>query len=170
MIYKLIVRFRAGLLEFLTHSMALPLLKILRNPWKFPFSSAELSAMKPGTIGRELHDFLDRRSLQLLPYYAKHDIKHVLLGYDTTGEGEVCLQLFMLGNGHKSFPVIATVLFGLLLMPEHYPMFRKAYRRGKAAAYLENIDWFALVPQSLILVRGRLIGGGGVPADIRRSR
>lgn len=164
MIYKLIVQLRAGLLEFLTHSMALPLLKLLRNPWKFPFDNKTLSQMEAGTFGRELHDFLDSRGLQLLPYYAKHDIKHILLGYDTTGEGEVCLQLFMLGNGHKSFPVIATVLFGLLLMPEHYPAFRKAYRRGKGASSLEKVDWYGLVPQYVNSVRSELIGASLVPA------
>jgi ubiquinone biosynthesis protein Coq4 len=61
----------------------------------------------------------------LLPYYARHDIKHILLDYDTKNEGEGCLQCFMLGNGHVSFPVVATVLYGWATMPEHWPASEK---------------------------------------------
>jgi ubiquinone biosynthesis protein Coq4 len=82
-----------------------------------------------------------------LPYYAKHDIKHVLLGYDTTAEGEVCLQTFMLGNGHLSFPVTATVLFGVFTMPEYWTLFIQAYQKGRGAAPIANWQWFALLEQ-----------------------
>jgi hypothetical protein len=144
--YKLFSKLRAALLVLLTHSVALPLLKLVRRPEKFPYSPAELAQMPPGTLGNDLVRFLRGKQLQLLPYYARHDMKHILLQYDTTGEGEVCLQCFMLGNGHVSFPVLATVFYGFATMPEHYRLFKQAWRRGRGCRPLEGTDWFALMP------------------------
>jgi hypothetical protein len=67
-----------------------------------------------GTLGNDLFIFLKQRNLPLLKHYARHDLKHVLLGYDTTEEGEACLQSFMFGNGRISFPVLATVTYGFI--------------------------------------------------------
>lgn len=143
--YQFIVKVRSSLLVFLTHNMALPILKMARSPQKFPYTKQDLHQLQQGTLGKELVEMLDRKQLNLLPYYAKHDIKHILLGYDTTDEGEVCLQCFMLGNGHLSFPVLATVLYGMATMPEFYTRFRKAYYRGRHAQAIHNWDWFTLL-------------------------
>jgi ubiquinone biosynthesis protein Coq4 len=144
--YKRFVRLRAALLVLLTHTIALPLLKWVRRPEKFPYTPQALEAMPAGTVGNDMVHYLRNKNLPLLSYYARHDMKHILLQYDTTGEGEVCLQCFMLGNGHLSFPVLATVLYGLLTMPEHYGLFKAAWRRGKNCQPLEHINWLALPP------------------------
>ena len=143
--YKIIVQCRSRLLVFLTHNMALPLLKLVRSPEKFPYSKEDLYQLPDGSLGKQLVNMLDKKQLKLLPYYAKHDIKHILLQYDTTEEGEVCLQCFMLGNGHLSFPVAATVLYGLFTMPEYWKSFRQAYNRGAACASINNWEWFTLL-------------------------
>ncbi len=147
MLYKFISNIRSAVLVFLTHNMALPLLRILRQPEVFPYSMTDLSYFEKGTVGRELYDFIDDKKLELLPHYAKHDIKHILLGYDSTEDGEVCLQCFMLGNGHISFPVLATILFGLATMPEYYTKFWQAYKRGKACLPISGWDWTCAVPK-----------------------
>jgi len=95
-------------------------------------------------LGTDLIHFLENGDLKLLPHYAKHDVKHILLQYDTTGEGEVCLQCFMLGNGHLSFPVAATVLYGFVTMPEYWKVFAKAYRRGKNSISIKDWPWFSI--------------------------
>jgi ubiquinone biosynthesis protein Coq4 len=143
--YKLIVLLRSKLLVLLTHNMALPLLKLIRRPVKFPYTKTELKNFSEGTLGWELVTYLEERKLQLLPYYAKHDIKHILLQYDTSDEGEVCLQCFMLGNGHLSFPVVATVLYGAVTMPEYRKKFKAAYKRGKGCEAISSWDWFSLL-------------------------
>ncbi|MEJ7609540.1 MAG: Coq4 family protein [Ferruginibacter sp.] len=127
--------------------MALPLLRIVRKPEVFAYSESGLEGMDSGTLGNDLFHFLKEKKLQLLPYYAKHDIKHILLEYDTTDEGEVCLQCFMLGNGHLSFPVAATVLYGFLTMPEYWTKFRRAYRRGKRATSLHDWEWLNIMQE-----------------------
>jgi ubiquinone biosynthesis protein Coq4 len=128
--------------------MALPMLRFIRRPQLFPYTQAELSAFPAGTLGYDLVHFLHRKNLKLLPHYAKHDIKHILLQYDTTDEGEVCLQSFMLGNGHISFPVAATVLYGFSTMPEYWKKFRTAYCRGKQSIPIKNWQWFSILEQS----------------------
>jgi hypothetical protein len=143
--YKTLIKIRSAVLVFLTHQMALPILKLARRPEVFPYTAAQLAQFKSQTLGNELYHFLQHKNLQLLPYYARHDIKHILLGYDTTDEGEVCLQCFMLGNGHLSFPVGATVLFGLCTMPEYYTHFWQAFKRGRRANCIKNWPWFSIL-------------------------
>lgn len=143
--YKSLIHVRSQVLVYLTHNLALPFLKLVRKPLLFPYTETELEQMHNGTLGRDLYLFLAKRKLQLLPYYAKHDIKHILLEYDTTDEGEVCLQCFMLGNGHVSFPVVATVLYGVGTMPEYWVKFKAAFKRGTCAVELKDWKWFEIM-------------------------
>ncbi len=147
-LHTILIKLRSKTLVFLTHNMALPLLRFIRRPQVFPYTATELKAFPIGSLGNDLVYFLDRKNLKLLPHYAKHDIKHILLEYDTTDEGEVCLQCFMLGNGHISFPVAATVLYGFVTMPEYWKKFRMAYRRGKNSISIKNWSWFSILTQS----------------------
>lgn len=143
--YRYIISIRSRLLVFLTHKMALPFLRLVRKPDRFPYDMHSLSVFEEGSLGKDLHDFLVRKNLDLLPYYARHDIKHILLQYDTTDEGEVCLQCFMLGNGHISFPVAATVIYGFVTMPEYWGHFRKSFKRGRDAVKISDWKWFSLL-------------------------
>ncbi len=156
MMYRNFKKWRSVLLVFLTHKMALPILKLIRKPVKFPYNSAQLEQLPIGTMGKELIHFLNKKELHLLPYYAKHDIKHILLGYDTTDEGEVCLQCFMLGNCHLSFPVAATVIYGFVTMPEYWKSFRKAYQRGKQYEFIESWKWFEILHEPVIDLQNRM--------------
>jgi ubiquinone biosynthesis protein Coq4 len=155
-VYGFIRTIRSTLLVYLTHKMALPLLKLIRKPVIFPYTAEELKNFPAGTLGKDLVSFLKKKELYLLPYYAKHDIKHILLGYDTTEEGEVCLQCFMLGNGHISFPVIATVLYGICTMPEYWGSFKKAFSRGQQYLPIEGWKWFELLPIPLDDLKKRM--------------
>ena len=77
--YKFIIRSRSWVLIFLTHRMALPVLRLIRKPEKFPFTVEELINYPDHSLGKDLAVFLDNKQLELLPYYARHDIKHILL-------------------------------------------------------------------------------------------
>jgi hypothetical protein len=155
-IYKQIVNLRAKTLVYLTHKMVLPILKIIRKPIEFPYSLDNLKTMQKNTLGNDLFLFLQQKNLNLLPYYAKHDLKHILLQYDTTDEGEVCLQCFMLGNRHISFPVFITVLFGFLTMPEYWKNFIVAFKRGETSATIKHWNWFALLNEKTILLQQKI--------------
>ncbi len=156
MLYRKLKKIRTHCLIWLTHNMALPVLQRLRNEKAFPYTVFELQNFKDGTLGKDLVQFLNAKDLDLLPHYARHDIKHILLGYDTTEEGEVCLQCFMVGNKHLSFPVIATVLYGLFTMPEYYSLFKAAYKRGRKSRTISDWNWYDLLHSHTNHLRGLL--------------
>lgn len=55
-------------------------------------------SLPPGTLGRGVADLLACHDLQLTQHYEDHNLKHALLGYDMTSEGELKLKAFTLGN------------------------------------------------------------------------
>jgi ubiquinone biosynthesis protein Coq4 len=142
---KILVKIRTAILVFLTHRIALPVLKIVRKPSQFTYNRDQLRLLPQGSLGYDLYHFLEKRNLPFLTHYARHDLKHVLLGYDTTDEGEACLQSFMLGNGRISFPVLATVLYSLVTMPEHWEKMKQAFRLGKKGNSIHGWLWNELL-------------------------
>lgn len=151
------------LLVLLTHKIALPVLSKVRKPSVFRHSELELFQMQAGTLGNDLYFFLEKRNLSLMPHYARHDIKHVLLGYDTTEEGEVCLQSFMLGNGRVSFPVLATVIYGFISMPEYRASMKAAFRLGRKCTSFHHWNWDELVTEKTALLRERIFRSVNAP-------
>jgi hypothetical protein len=154
--YKYYVHFRSSLLVYLTHKLALPVLKLVRKPEIFPYSRHQLKNFAEGSLGKALIDMLDENDLELLTHYAKHDMKHILLGYPTTDKGEVCLQAFMLGNGHLSFPVIITVVFGACFMPEHWLSFLEAFKKGRQSAAIADWKWCEIVHDQTNMLKKKI--------------
>ncbi|MBS1566916.1 MAG: hypothetical protein JST39_21220 [Bacteroidetes bacterium] len=155
-LYVKVVRLRSRLLVLLTHRLALPVLKLIRRPEVFPYTREQLQSMAEGSLGRDLAQMLDVNQFELLSHYAKHDMKHILLDYPTTDRGEVCLQAFMLGNRHLSFPVASTLLFGIFTMPEHWPAFADAWRRGRKAPPISGWNWPALMQVPTAVLKQRI--------------
>lgn len=137
---------REQILIFMAHKIGLPYFKLVRRKPSFPYTREKLAALPEGTVGRQLHQFFQHNELDLLPFYEKHDIKHVVLGYDATEDGEVCLQCFMLANGRCTIPVLIAVVYGLLTMPEYWHKFKHAWMRGRQNRSLKSINWFDLIP------------------------
>lgn len=152
------IKKRSAVLVFLTHNIALPLLRFVRKPATFTYSELELYMLPEGTLGNDLFHFLEKRDLPLLKHYARHDLKHVLLNYDTTDEGEVCLQSFMLGNGRISFPVLATVVYGFITMPEYWEAMRAAFQQGKKSTSIHGWKWNELMVEETALLRNKVFG------------
>jgi hypothetical protein len=153
---NLLLNLRRKILVMLTHNVALPLLKSLRKPVPFTFSELELYMLPAGTLGNDLYHFLEKRNLPLLRHYARHDIKHVLLDYDTSEEGEVCLQSFMLGTGRISFPVLATVVYGFVTMPEYWSKMKAAYQKGKQSLSFHSWNWNEVVKEQTKVLREKI--------------
>jgi hypothetical protein len=153
---KLIKWTRSAVLVLLTHKIALPLLRIFRRPAVFNYTRDELLLFPSGTLGKDLGIFLEQRNLPLLKHYTRHDLKHVLLSFDTTDEGEVCLQSFMLGNGRVSFPVLATVIYGILTMPEYWRPMKKAYRMGRSSLPFHHWKWNELLLEQTENLRSKI--------------
>jgi hypothetical protein len=153
---RTLFHWRTDVLIFLTHKIALPLLKIFRRPGQINCTLEELKAKPAGTLGHDLFLFLEKRKLPLLPHYARHDLKHVLLHYDTTDEGEACLQCFMLGTGRISFPVLATAVYAFITMPEYWKKLGRAFREGRQAVFFHNWRWSELLDVQTAVLRARI--------------
>lgn len=153
---RFLIKSRSAILVLLTHKIALPLLKIIRRPNVFTNTKEELMLLPEGSLGKDLYLFLEKRNLPLLKHYARHDLKHVLLGYDTTDEGEACLQIFMLGNGRVSFPVLATVAYGFITMPEHWKKMRLALILGRSCKSFHSWKWNELLLEQTNDLRSKI--------------
>lgn len=153
---KKIIKLRKRFLVYLAHEVALPYFKLIRKGYQFPYSIKELQHLPQDSVGRALYTFFYNNDLEMLPHYEKHDVKHVVLGYEPTEAGEVSLQCFMLANGRITIPVIFSVLIGIIIMPEGWPHFIKAWKRGRKTPSLNKLDWFALIPKPLTEVRSQI--------------
>ena len=151
-----IIKIRSAVLVLLTHKIALPLLKLVRRPNIFTYNKEDLMNFPAGSLGNDLYHFLEKRKLPLLKHYARHDLKHVLLNYDTTDEGEACLQSFMLGNGRISFPVLATVGYGFITMPENWRSMQSAFCKGRQSTPVHNWKWNEILQEQTIELRNKI--------------
>lgn len=151
-----IKKYRCKLLTWSTHSLALPFIRGIMHLPPFPYSVADLQNMEAGSVGHLLLQFLHNHQLHLLPHYESHDIKHSLLSYPATEEGEASLQYFFFGNGQRSFPVLITVFITFFIMPEYHKAFRQAYSRGRATPPLAGTNWAAILPLPLSQVLQQL--------------
>jgi len=83
------------------------------------------------TLGKEISECLDNHNLTLVPKYESHDLKHVLLDYKMTAEGEIRMQAFMLGNGNYTIPCFAILTFGAILLPDLWLIFYSDFKKGR---------------------------------------
>ena len=60
---KYLKQVRSVILVFLTHKIALPVLKHARKPNHFNWSELELSQMHAGTLGNDLYLFLEKSTM-----------------------------------------------------------------------------------------------------------
>ena len=99
----------------------------------------ELRTYEEGSLGKEIANCLDHHHLNLVPKYESHDLKHVLLDYDMTAEGEIRLQAYMLGNGNYSIPSFTIFIFGALLLPDLWKTFYLDFKKGRQS--MSIVHW-----------------------------
>jgi hypothetical protein len=125
--------------RFITHLIGdyVPVLNLVRHPAPWP-TLAVLREFPEGTLGREVAAFLDGRGLPFKVRYENHDAIHALLGYETNIRGEMEVQAFLWANRASSPAGRILFLVGGLLLPEQWSTMQAAYRRGLAAAPIEE--------------------------------
>jgi hypothetical protein len=102
---------------------------VKREPWKW--KQADLEGFPEESLGYQLGRFLQENGFQLMDYYEKHDVYHVLTGYAPEVIEEAQMQFFLLGNGKRSPSVWVTCLVALILLPEYAATFWKDYLKGR---------------------------------------
>lgn len=131
---------RDKLISFNVHYLALPVVKQFVKPELIPFTMDELEQLPVGSLGNELFHFLTRNHFTYLPHFETHDVKHVLLDYEVSGKEEASMQYFYIGNGHYSIATVVSAIASLIMMPECLFAFGKAFKRGRKALPIGNLD------------------------------
>ncbi len=112
----------------------------------------ELRQLPIGTVGKTVAMELDELGVQLIPQFENHDLKHALLGYDRTLEGELEMQAFMFGNGNRTLLCLLPLLPSILLPPIWQKLI-VAYRRGRKASSIFYLQLDDCKHQSLLELR-----------------
>lgn len=120
---------------------------LVPRTWKY--SMEDYKNMPEGSLGKAIYDVLVANDLIFIKNGARHDIGHVLLGYDMTIIDEWRMQLFLLGNGKRRFFTIALASAGVVLLPELWFMAKEEFNKGKQAYPLGLIDLETLPPLHL---------------------
>jgi ubiquinone biosynthesis protein COQ4 len=137
---------------------------------------AMLAALAAGTMGRAYFDFMEEEKLtadglvqasqdwdrdpvssDMALYRARmrdaHDLTHILTGYGREPLGELCLLAFMYAHSRNlGMALIVAMSWQKLPKPARAAV-REAWRNGKKARWVQDLDWEALLPRPLGQVR-----------------
>ncbi len=127
-----------GIIKF-SFELSIRVIERYSNMEPYHAKVVALSKMEEGTLGKSVANCLKQHKITLVPKYESHDLKHVLLDYKMTPEGEIRMQAFMIGNGNVTIPSLAILTFGALLLPDRWSVLYADYRRGRYA--LPIADW-----------------------------
>ena len=98
----------------------------------------ELEKLEEGTLGKEIAKCLKENNLNLVPNYESHDLKHSLLNFKMTPLDEIRMQAFMIGNGNLSIPSLAIFIYGAMLLPSKWNLFKNDFQEGEKAIPIKN--------------------------------
>jgi len=99
---------------------------------------AYLRSLPEGTVGCDLAKMLDSRGLKLIPGFEKHDLNHLILGYDMTPEDELCMQAYLIGNGHWQLQCFL-FLSSAVLLPGLWSELWDHYQLGRQSKPLASL-------------------------------
>lgn len=91
------------------------------------------------TVGHDLAKLLDSKSLKLIPGFGKHDLNHLILGYDMDPEEELCMQAYLIGNGHWQLQCFL-FLGSAVLLPGLWSTLWAHYKFGKRRESLSPLS------------------------------
>lgn len=129
-------------------------IRFKRKAWST--TKNDLKNCNPGTLGHGMYQFLHGHDINLIPKAETHDVWHVLFGYSIEMKDEMSIQFVVLGNGRHSAPYLYSCLVALVMYPEHWGSFYKAYKCGKSAIPFWHFDFENLLNENLNDLRGRI--------------
>lgn len=129
------------------------------KPLQFVFPSKpyeqqleRLRSLPRHTVGHDLAKMLDRKGLKLIPGFEKHDLNHLILGYDMEPEAELCMQAYLVGNGHWQ-PQCFLFLSSAILLPGLWSRLWVHFNLGRRSEPLTSLNLQACLTQRTDLVR-----------------
>ncbi len=129
-----------------------------------------LATLPAGTVGHALHTFLRAHGFRLVPGYQRHDLKHVLLGFDTSASDEMRMQVFMTGNGGFGKESAMALLF-LPWTPDMWAEIPRLLLAGRLSRPVGGRDFEATMREDLAACRAALgVEAAFAQADVLLAR
>jgi len=122
---------------------------LLRNR-NWHYTAADYRKMPENSLGKKLIDSMDRNQIPFKPNLVRHDLKHVLLGYQMNMPDELRIHAFLIGNRSYNPMAITYLLICVAIVPEVIPMLRKDFKRGRKAICLKDIPLENYIESDLI--------------------
>lgn len=122
---------------------------LLRNAGRNGTDIYELLDCQEESLGFGLGSFLLRNNFG----FEKDDLFRILASYGSGLADEVCLQYFLFGNGRRNLPAIAYLLAGTFLQPQKWDLFYAAFKKGRKAHRLHDVDFSKLLRHPVVHLR-----------------
>ena len=165
--------------RFQESAMGARILVEKRNLFATLSDNIALTALPPGSLGRAYHRFMASENLSpeglVAPSQAyrdddvsddvalfrdrmrdMHDLTHTLTGYGRDPLGELCLLAFMYAHtGNLGMALIVLMGFSKVESKAARKAVIEAWRHGRKARWFADMDWEAMLPQPLDVLRQR---------------
>ena len=124
-----------------------------RKKREWGFSTEQLMAFEKDSLGRKLGEFYLQHGLSMIPKMENHDVHHLITDYSTRFEEEIAMQFLLLGNGKLNAHLLAAIGLGSIFLPEYFPMYYKAYKKGKQMRAFYKWDFKELLNQNFTHIK-----------------
>lgn len=125
-----------------------------RKAWKL--NPADYLKFNKGSLGNELGLFYTKNHFKPVDRAERHDVFHILFGFDTTVKAECELQFFLAGNGKWSVFTFGTCAIGFILFPSWLKDFKNSYQIGKQYVNVNQFDFYSELNTNLIYLKNQL--------------
>ncbi len=110
-----------------------------KKPWGI--SKADFMNYPIGSIGHNLGLFYKSKGFDVMPKLENHDVFHILTETGTEIQDEVAMQFLLLGNGKISLYLIAMLLIGGTLFPEHFGYYKRHFQKGRSLQSFHRLEF-----------------------------
>ena len=114
-------------------------LQMFYSPRRYDHKLQWMRSLPEQTVGNDLAQMLDKKGLRLIPGFERHDLNHLILGYGMEPEEELCMQAYLVGNGHYKLHCCLFLSSGILL-PWLWKSLFAHYELGKRGEPLASLS------------------------------
>ena len=119
----------------------------------WPHKAEDYGLMPKLSVGHQYSKLISSKTIEYKPNLVKHDMKHIILGYDMNIRNELNIVAFLIGNRSSNKVSIFYLIICLLIVPEYLFQLKKHFKRGRSANRLKDYNIASLVEHDLKSVR-----------------
>jgi len=121
------------------------------RPWEYTLE--DCSKMDQNSLGHSLYNYFSENNLIFKPKLIRHNMKHILLGYDMKIEDELRLHAFLIGNKSYNLLGIVYLITCTLFVPEIIFKLRLEFKKGKTVTILKHVKLQNYATHDLTVLR-----------------